>query len=89
MRCTPAGFADGTFKHRLKTGDVGGEVIACADKLEAVFTELFCPSFVLQQVIEAGGKTVYRTAVTGFASRADAAAFCSALKAGGKDCFVR
>ncbi len=41
------------------------------------------------QAIEAGGRTVYRTAVTGFASRADAAAFCTALKAGGKDCFVR
>jgi hypothetical protein len=41
------------------------------------------------QTVEAGGKTVYRTAVTGFASRAEATAFCSALKAGGKDCFVR
>ena len=41
------------------------------------------------QAVDVGGKTMYRTAVTGFASRADAAAFCSALKAGGKDCFVR
>ena len=41
------------------------------------------------QAVEAGGKTVYRTAVTGFASRAEAAAFCNALKAGGKDCFIR
>jgi hypothetical protein len=41
------------------------------------------------QAIESGGKTVYRTAVTGFASRAEATAFCSTLKAGGKDCFVR
>ncbi len=41
------------------------------------------------QAIEVAGKTMYRTAVTGFASRADAATFCSALKAGGKDCFVR
>ncbi len=41
------------------------------------------------QAVEAGGKTVYRTAVTGFASRADATTFCNALKAAGKDCFVR
>lgn len=41
------------------------------------------------QAVEAGGKTVYRTAVTGFASRAEATTFCNALKAGGKDCFVR
>jgi cell division protein FtsN len=41
------------------------------------------------QAVESGGKTVYRTAVTGFGSRADATAFCNALKAGGKDCFIR
>lgn len=41
------------------------------------------------QAIESGGRTVYRTAVTGFASRGDATAFCNALKAAGKDCFIR
>jgi len=35
------------------------------------------------------GKGLYRTTVTGFGSRADAAAFCNALKAGGKSCFVK
>jgi hypothetical protein len=39
--------------------------------------------------IERSGGALYRTAVTGFASRADAAAFCARLKAGGKACFVR
>ena len=39
--------------------------------------------------IEKNGQTLYRTAVTGFASKADAAAFCARLKAAGKACFVR
>jgi hypothetical protein len=39
--------------------------------------------------IEHDGKTLYRTSVTGFASRADAAAFCAKLKAAGKACFVK
>ena len=39
--------------------------------------------------IERNGGTLYRTAVTGFASREDATAFCNRLKAAGKSCFVR
>jgi hypothetical protein len=39
--------------------------------------------------IEKDGHTLYRTAVTGFASKADAAAFCAKLKAAGKACFVK
>jgi len=39
--------------------------------------------------IDRNGATLYRTAVTGFASREDAAAFCARLKAAGKACFVR
>lgn len=39
--------------------------------------------------IEKNGGTLYRTAVTGFASRADAQAFCARLQATGKSCFVR
>jgi cell division protein FtsN len=35
------------------------------------------------------GKGLYRTTVTGFGSKADAAAFCNALKASGKSCFVK
>jgi cell division protein FtsN len=41
------------------------------------------------QAIQKDGSTLYRTQVTGFASRADAAAFCSQLKAAGKSCFVK
>jgi len=39
--------------------------------------------------IEKNGATLYRTAVTGFASRDAAQAFCAKLKAAGKSCFVR
>lgn len=39
--------------------------------------------------VERDGKTLYRTAVTGFASRADAQAFCAKLASAGKNCFVR
>jgi hypothetical protein len=39
--------------------------------------------------IERNGGTLYRTAVTGFATKADAQAFCERLQAAGKSCFVR
>jgi hypothetical protein len=39
--------------------------------------------------IERNGSTLYRTSVTGFASRADGQAFCDALKSAGKNCFVK
>jgi len=39
--------------------------------------------------IERNGGTLYRTAVTGFASKSDAQAFCVKLQAAGKSCFVR
>ncbi|MFZ0270009.1 SPOR domain-containing protein, partial [Caulobacter sp.] len=41
------------------------------------------------EAIEKNGGTLYRTAVTGFASRAEAKAFCDALTAAGKSCFVK
>ncbi len=39
--------------------------------------------------VDAGGATRYRSQVTGFATHADAVAFCSALKAKGHDCLVK
>jgi hypothetical protein len=39
--------------------------------------------------VEKDGKTLYRTSVTGFASREAAASFCAKLKAAGKACFVK
>ena len=41
------------------------------------------------EAIQKDGATLYRTAVTGFASRAEASAFCDKLKAAGKSCFVK
>lgn len=39
--------------------------------------------------IERDGGSLYRTAVTGFASKADAQAFCQRIQSAGKSCFVR
>jgi SPOR domain len=39
--------------------------------------------------VDKDGKTLFRTQVTGFASRGDAVAFCDKLKAAGKACFVK
>jgi cell division protein FtsN len=41
------------------------------------------------EVATRDGTTFYRTLVGGFANRADAVSFCSALKAAGKPCFAR
>ncbi len=41
------------------------------------------------ETVDKDGKTLFRTTVTGFASRADATAFCDRLKAAGKSCFVK
>jgi cell division protein FtsN len=41
------------------------------------------------EAIQKGGSTLFRTQVTGFGSRAEAAAFCDKLKAAGKSCFVK
>ena len=39
--------------------------------------------------VQSNGKTLYRGYVTGFASRAEASAYCDRLKAAGRSCFVR
>jgi hypothetical protein len=41
------------------------------------------------EAVAKDGHTFYRTAVTGFSSRAQAAAFCASLRAAGHACFVR
>ena len=43
----------------------------------------------LVESIDRDGKTLFRGAVAGFASRADAVAFCAKLKADGRACIVR
>ncbi len=41
------------------------------------------------EAIDKDGKTLFRTSVTGFASRAEAQTFCERLKGAGKSCFVK
>jgi hypothetical protein len=41
------------------------------------------------ELAQVRGRTVYRGLVAGFASRAEAEAFCQTLKSGGQDCFAR
>lgn len=41
------------------------------------------------QPIQRNGATLYRTTVTGFASKAEAQAYCGKLQAAGKSCFVK
>ena len=41
------------------------------------------------EAIDKNGTTLYRTSVTGFASRESAKAFCEAISAAGKSCFVK
>lgn len=41
------------------------------------------------EAVDKNGATLYRTTVTGFASRDAATAFCNQLKAAGKSCFVK
>jgi len=41
-----------------------------------------------EPVVAQDGKTLFRAAVTGFASRADAQAFCAQLKAAKRACIV-
>jgi cytoskeletal protein RodZ len=43
----------------------------------------------LVETVDRDGKTLWRGAVSGFASHADAVAFCSKIKADGKNCIVR
>ena len=38
--------------------------------------------------IDQGGRTLYRSSITGFASKASAQAFCTTLKAQGRACMV-
>jgi len=41
------------------------------------------------EAIDKDGKTLFRTSVTGFSSRAEAQTFCDRLKGAGKSCFVK
>ena len=41
------------------------------------------------EAIDRDGRTLYRTSVTGFSTRAEAQTFCERLQGAGKTCFVK
>jgi hypothetical protein len=58
-------------------------------KLAAAYPSQMAGKGKLVESVERGGKTLFRGAVSGFAARTDAVAFCARLKADGKACIVR
>jgi cytoskeletal protein RodZ len=58
-------------------------------KLAAAYPSEMSGKGKLVESVERDGKTLFRGAVSGFATQADAVAFCAKLKADGKACIVR
>jgi hypothetical protein len=58
-------------------------------KLHAAYPSEMSGKGKLVESVERDGKTLFRGAVSGFASKADAVAFCARMKADGKACIVR
>jgi len=58
-------------------------------KLATAYPEMMSGKGKLVESVDRDGKTLFRGAVSGFASHADAVAFCAKLKADGKSCIVR
>ncbi len=58
-------------------------------KLHAAYPSEMSGKGKLVESVERDGKTLFRGAVAGFASKADAVAFCARLKTDGKACIVR
>ena len=58
-------------------------------KLHAAYPSEMTGKGKLVESVERDGKTLYRGAVSGFATKADAVAFCARMKADGKACIVR
>jgi cytoskeletal protein RodZ len=58
-------------------------------KLAAAYPTEMSGKGKLVESVEVNGKTLFRGAVSGFAAKADAVAFCAKMKADGKACIVR
>jgi hypothetical protein len=58
-------------------------------KLAAAYPSEMSGKGKLVESVQRDGKTLFRGAVSGFASKADAVAFCGKLKADAKACIVR
>lgn len=74
---------------RVQVGAVSSTALADKAWSEAVAAAPGLAAGKGKAVEKIEGGSLYRTFVTGFASRADAQAFCDRLKAAGKSCFVR
>jgi hypothetical protein len=74
----------------VQIGAFASTAVADAEfrKVAAAFGSYTAGKAKRVEPVERNGSTLYRTAFTGF-TRADAQAFCQALKASGRDCLVR
>lgn len=59
------------------------------EKTRSGFTAMAAGTSKHIEAVDTNGVTLYRTAFTGFATRDRAKAFCAALSASGKSCFVK
>jgi cell division protein FtsN len=84
----PAAATGGSF---VQIGAVSSQTLAdeAWTKAAAIAPGLAAGKGKNVEKVDRDGKTLYRVQVTGFASKADAAAFCDKLKGVGKDCFAR
>lgn len=73
----------------VQIGAFSSQALADSEWAKAVKTSGGAGKGKKVEAVQKGSSTLYRTQVTGFASRADAAAFCDKLKAAGKNCFVK
>ena len=58
-------------------------------KLAKAYPSAMAGKGKLVESVDRNGKTLYRGAVSGFASKADAVAFCAKLKADSRACIVK
>lgn len=73
----------------VQIGAFSSQALADSEWSKAVKTSGGAGKGKKVEAVQKGSSTLYRTQVTGFASRADASAFCDKLKAAGKNCFVK
>ena len=82
-------FMDGVMTAQLRDHHVAGATVSIVKDGALFFAKGYGSADVRKQTAVSGASTLFRTSVTGFASRTQAQAFCSQLKAAGKACFVK
>lgn len=90
-RPTAVPAATGSGGAAVQIGAFSSTAIADAEfrKVAGAFSAQTAGKTKRVEPVDRNGSTLYRTAFTGFASKADAQAFCQALKASGRDCLVK